>query len=238
MNERMKLWLDQELRAYETTMQEFRKKVNKTVYIIMALCVAGMLLLGLFLAISSGENVSMVFRIHLPVGCGIAVLVWFVFWCQGKAVKMEKLKSVCEKNIAEYFQSDEKREIFLTQMENKQYGRISYMDFMNTLYDKSPTQFTAGADYFMILCDAGFVFIRVSDIQNIYVKEEKSRVRYSVGDSRVSQNVTMGVSLVMEYKEGTNDDTKLYLHSMKQISETVALIRKHCPTSAEFMGTV
>ena len=33
MNERMKLWLDGELRGYEAAMREFRKKVNKTAYI-------------------------------------------------------------------------------------------------------------------------------------------------------------------------------------------------------------
>ena len=243
MNERMKLWLDAELRGYEAAMQEFRKKVNKTGYIIMALCVVGMMLFGFIVALSVGEDISMVFRIHLPIGCVIALVVWFCFWCQSKSNKMKKIRDACEKDVAAFFKSEEDQEAFLAQMEYNNYGRISYMDFVNTLYDKALTQFVAGADYFMILSRFGMRFIRVADIKNIYAEEVKSRVRYSVGNSRISQNMTVGISLIMEYKQEAlarlglkpNDNTSLFLHGMKQVDETMALIKKHCPTSAEFM---
>lgn len=243
MSERMKLWLDGELKAYEATMREFRKKVNKTGYIMMALCVAGMMLLGFIVALSVGEDILMVFRVHLPIGCVMALFVWFCFWCQGKSVKMKKIRDACETNIAAFFQSEEEQEAFLAQMESNHYGRISYMDFVNTLYDKAPTQFVAGADYFMILSRYGIQFIRTADIKNIYAEEVKSRVRYSVGDSRVSQNMTVGISLIMEYKENAlarlglkpDDYASLFLHGMKQVDETRALIKKYCPTSEEFM---
>lgn len=243
MNERMKLWLDAELRGYEAAAQEFQKKVNKTGYIMMALCVVGMMLLGFIVALSVGEDILMVFRIHLPIGCVMALFVWFCFWCQGKSVKMKKIRDACEKDVAAYFKSEEEQEVFLTQMEYNNYGRISYMDFVNTIYDKGLTQFVAGADYFMILSRYGIRFIRVADIKNIYAEEVKSRVHYSVGNSRVSQNMTTGISLIMEYKQEAlarlglkpNDYTSLFLHGMKQVDETMALIKKHCPTSAEFM---
>ena len=245
MNERMKLWLDAELRGYEAAAQEFRKKVNKTGYIIMALCVVGMMLFGFIVALSVGEDISMVFRIHLPIGCGMALIVWFCFWCQGKSGsgKMKKIRDACEKDVAAFFKSEEDQEAFLAQMEYNNYGRISYMDFVNTLYDKALTQFVAGPDYFMILSRFGMRFIRVADIKNIYAEEVKSRVRYSVGGSRVSQNLTVGISLIIEYKQEAlarlglkpNDNTSLFLHGMKQVDETMALIKKHCPTSAEFM---
>lgn len=243
MNERMKLWLDGELRGYEAAMQEFRKKVNKIVYIIMALCVVGMMLFGFVVALSVGEDILMVFRIHLPVGCVLALIVWFCFWCQGKSVKMEKIRNIWEKDIVAFFKSEEEQEVFLAQMEGNNYGRISYMDVANTLYDKAPTQFVAGADYFTILSRYGVRFIRVADIKNIHTEEVTSRVRYNVGGTRVSQNTTAGISLIIEYKQealarlGFKPDeyTSLFLHNMKQVNETRALINKHCPTSMEFM---
>lgn len=243
MNERMKLWLDGELRTYEATMQEFRKKVNKTGYIMMALCVVGMMLFGFIVALSVGEDILMVFRVHLPIGCVMALFVWFCFWCQGRSGKIKKIRNACEKDVAAFFKSEEEQEAFLAQMESNNYGRISYMDFVNTLYDKVPTQFVAGADYFTILGRYGMTFIRVADIKSIYAEEVRSRVRYSVGDSRVSQSMTVGISLIMEYKQEAlarlglkpGDYRSLFLHGMKQVNETRALIKKYCPTSEEFM---
>lgn len=243
MNERMKLWLDGELKTYEATMQEFQKKVNKIGYMMMALCVVGMMLLGFIVALSVGENILMVFRVHLPIGCVLGLIVWFCFWCQSRSGKMKKIRDACEKDVAEFFKSGEDQEAFLAQMESNNYGRISYMDFVNTIYDKAPTQFTAGADYFMILGRYGMTFIRVTDIKSIYAEEVTSRVRYNVGGTRVSQNTTAGISLIMEYKQEAlarlgrkpGEYTNLFLHNMKQVNETRALIKKYCPTSDEFM---
>lgn len=79
------------------------------------------------------------------------------------------------------------------------------------------------------------------DIDDTYAEEEKSRLRYSMGNYRVMQNVTMGISLVIEYKSDSvsqKDDErdKLYLENGKQLSQVVELIRKHCPDSERFMA--
>lgn len=113
--------------------------------------------------------------------------------------------------------------------------------FLNTAVDKYPCRFIAGPDYFVFVRDLGCRFIRVADIDDTYAEEEKSRLRYSMGNYRVMQNVTMGISLIIEYKSDSvsyKDDgrDKLYLENGKQLAQVIELIRKHCPDSERFMA--
>ncbi len=246
MNERMKLWLDGELRGYEATMQEFRKNVNKTAYISMIVCIVGIMLLGVISAISSGQSIISIFYIHLPAGCIFALFVWFCFWCQSKSASMKKARTVYERDFAEYFCSEEEQEAFLAQMEINDYGRISFMDIKNTLYDKYPTQFVAGPDYLMLLSGSGCKFIRTADIESVRIRGEWTRASCRAGSFNGFQRAMVGISLAFDYKEEAcvrlglkkDDYMAIFLHHESQVNEIVALIKKHCPASAEFMGTI
>lgn len=246
MSERMKLWLEEELKAYESTLREYKKKVNKMAWIAAALCVAAMMLLGVYIAISTGKSIVSIFYIHLPAGCIFGLFVWFCFWCQSKGASMKKARVVIEREFIDFFKTQEEQEIFLNQMERRNYGIIIYADLQNLLYDKYPEQFVAGADYFMLFSGSYCLFIRVSDIQNIHVRTEKTKARANMDGSLITVKAVTGYSLIIEYKEealarlglAKDYDMHIYLRSNKQIEDTVSLIKKYCPTSGEFMGTL
>ncbi|MCM1254453.1 MAG: hypothetical protein NC321_16675 [Clostridium sp.] len=246
MNERMKMWLEGELKEYETTLREYKRKVNKMAWAAAALCVAAMMLLGVYVTLSAGKSIVSIFYMHLPVGCVCGLFVWFCFWCQSKGASMKKARAVFERDFTEFFRTQEEQEAFLHQMESGDYGTITYMDIQNMLYDKYPEQFVAGADYLMLLGGSYCSFVRVSDIKNIRVKTEKTKAHANMDGSLVTVKAVTGYSLIVEYKEealarlGLAKDycMWIYLRKDKQIEETVSLIKKHCPASREFMGTL
>lgn len=234
MDERMKLWLDQEMKEYAGALKEFNQKQTKMIYLWMIGSVVGMTALGFAVG---GDFVS-VLKLHFPIGCVIALIIWFCFWVQNKFSSTKKVRAAYEKAITNFFKTEDDKKAFLRQMESGDCGKLH---FLNTAVDKYPCRFIAGPDYFVFIRDLGCRFIRVADIDDTYAEEEKSRLRYSMGNYRVMQNVTMGISLIIEYKSDSvsqkdDEQDKLYLENGKQLSQVVELIRKHCPDSERFMA--
>lgn len=226
MDERMNLWLEQELKEYASVLREFQQKVTRMMYLWMLLSVAGMTALGFFV----GGSPAQVFSLHFPVGCVIALVIWVCFWFQNKVSSMKKVRASYEKAIAGFFRTEEDKSAFLRQMENNDYGKI---DFMNTVTDKYPCRFIVGPDYFMFSRDLACLFIRAADIKSISAEVQNSRVRYRIGDTRVMQNLAMGVSLILEYKEDSASAKErltdsLYLENDRQYTEAAELIQKYC----------
>ena len=158
---------------------------------------------------------------------------------QSKSASMKKARAVYERDFTEYFCSEEEQETFLAQMEINDYGRISFMDVKNTLYDKYPTQFVAGPDYLMLLSGSGCKFIRTADIERVRIRGEWTRTSYRAGSFNGFLRAMVGISLAFDYKEEAcvrlglkkGDYMAIFLHHESQVNEIVALIKKHCPTS-------
>lgn len=57
---------------------------------------------------------------------------------------------------------------------------------------------------------------------------------YDAGKTHVRQNAGMGISLTVDYGDGTawvakDESAEICMESMKQLDETHALIEKYCP---------
>ena len=158
---------------------------------------------------------------------------------QSKSASMKKARAVYERDFTEYFCSEEEQETFLAQMEINDYGRISFMDVKNTLYDKYPTQFVAVPDNLMLLSGSGCKFIRTADIERVRIRGEWTRTSYRAGSFNGFLRAMVGISLAFDYKEEAcvrlglkkGDYMAIFLHHESQVNEIVALIKKHCPTS-------
>lgn len=227
MDEQLKLWLDQELKEFDTAMQKFNKKLTKMMYLYMAGSVLGLTALGFLV----GADIHTILTMHFPIGCAIALFIWICFQIQNKVTSVKKVRSAYEKAITAFFQSENDRKAFVRQMESRDYETAH---FMNTVTDKYPCRFIAGPEYFMFFRDLSCRFIRVSDIADIYAEEEKSRIRYQMGDSRISQNVTLGISLIIEYKKDPvsgkeHAADKLYLDNGSQLAKVLDMIQKYRP---------
>lgn len=227
MDERIQMWLEGELKEFSTDFKKFNEKVTKMSYLWMVISVVGLPAIG-FLA---GGDVVSVLKMNFPVGCGIALFIWLCFWFQKKRASEKRVRPGYEKAIAAAFTSEEEKKAFVRQIGSGSFGKIT---FMNTMYDKYPCRFMAGSEYLMFNRDLYCRFIRVADIEDIYCKEEKTRIRYNLGDYRVMQNMTTGISLVIEYKEGSASENarkqdSLYLDNGKQAEAVFNLIRKYCP---------
>lgn len=227
MDERIQMWLDGELKEFSEDYKKFNEKLTKMMYLWMVISVVGMVALGFLVG---GDAIS-VLKLHFPVGCGIALIIWLCLLVQKKKASEKKVRPSYEKAIAAAFTSEEEKAAFVRQIESGSFGKIT---FMNTMYDKYPCRFMAGSEYLMFNRDLYCRFIKVADIDDIYCKEEKSRIRYNLGDYRVMQNMTMGISLIIEYKAGSasekaREQDSLYLDNGKQAEEVFNLIRKYCP---------
>lgn len=227
MDERIQMWLDRELKEFSEDFKKFNEKVTKMMYLWMVISVVGMTALGFLV----GGDVVSVLKLHFPIGCVIALIIWLCLLWQKKKASAKKVRPAYEKAIAAAFQSEEDKAAFVRQIETGDLGKIT---FMNTVYDKYPCRFMAGSEYLMFNRNLYCRFIKVADIKDIYCKVEKSKIRYSLGDYRVMQNLTIGISLMIEYKTGSasekaREQDSLYLDNGKQVEEVFNLIRKYCP---------
>ena len=78
-------------------------------------------------------------------------------------------------------------------------------------------------------------------MQRLGARQETTRVGYSLGETRVRQNLGTGVSLVVGYRDGTasagkSPEATLCLDNAKQLEEAYALIRRHCPKGQALLG--
>ncbi|MCM1175390.1 MAG: hypothetical protein NC341_10115 [Blautia sp.] len=227
MDERIQMWLDGELKEFSGDFKKFNEKVTKMLYLWMVISVVGMTALGFLV----GGDAASVMKLHFPIGCAIALIIWICLLFQNKKASDKKVRPAYEKAIAAAFRSEDDKAAFVRQIESGSFGKIT---FMNTVVDKYPCRFMAGSEYLMYNRNLGCRFIKVGDIDDIYCKEEKSKIRYNLGDYRVMQNLTMGISLVIEYKNGSasekkNEQDSLYLENGRQAEEVFNLIRKYCP---------
>ena len=114
----------------------------------------------------------------------------------------------------------------------RQGAQCGRADFFNPASEKYPARLLIGPDYWLYFRGSCQVF-RVADIQSLSAKQETARVGYSLGDTRVRQNLGVGVSLVAEYREGTaaakSGPGKIFLEDAKQLDEARQLIRQYCP---------
>ncbi len=227
MDERIQMWLEGELKEFSADFKRFNEKVTKMMYLWMAVSVAGMTALGFIV----GGDAASVFKLHFPIGCGIALFIWICFVVQMKRGSTKKVRSAYERAMTEAFHSEEDKAAFVRQIESGSFGKTV---FMNTVVDRFPSRFQAGSEYLIFNRDLAVRFIRVADIEDIYCREEKSRTRYHLGDYNVIQSLTIGISLIIEYKSGSASERKsgedsLYLENGKQVETVFEYIRRYCP---------
>lgn len=219
MSEDLRGWLDRELQDYEPVWRSFRLKQQKMYYIWMAVAVAGMVALGF----GVGYDLAYVARVHLPIGLGIALFIWLCVLLTGRAASMKAVRKGFEKALSALSPSDQ--ELFVRQ----EFGRT---DFLNTLEDSLPARFLAGPDFWLYFRGACRIY-RVADMETLRAQEEENRLSYKVGGTRVRQKVSAGVSLVVEYREGTvsakEGPDRVYLANWDQFRLARDLIARCCP---------
>ena len=220
MSETMLEWLERELQDFDPVRKSFRSKQQRMYYIWMAVAVAGMVALGF----GVGYDWTYVIRVHLLIGVGIAVLIWLCVLLANRATTMKAVRKRFEKALSALSPSDQ--EAFVRQ----QYGRV---DFFNTYEDAFPARLLVGPDFWLYF--RGFCQIyRVADMEKLSAREEKTQLNYNVGgNTRVRQKVGVGVSLVVDYRDGTasagQGPDRLYLAKWEQLQTAKELIARHCP---------
>lgn len=234
MNESLNLWLDGELREFSVVFKKFKRKLKKWVPLWMALSVVGMSALGFLV----GYDFSYVLRVHFLIGCAIALFIALCFWIQGCTTSLQKARKGYEKGIDAFFRTEEDRAAFCRQMESGNYGKL---EFLNTATDRYPCRLLIGPDYWMYFRNGGCQFFRTADIQNISGRKDTARVSYNVGNARVRQNMAVGMSLVLTYrdgspsaKEGKEKEGCLSLENQGQFDAVMSLIRQYCPQSSQW----
>lgn len=221
MNENLRQWLDAEMKDYSVVFRAFNRRLMKHVPLFMLLSVVSLTLIGF----GVGYDWQYVVRVHLPIGIGIAVFIWFCYWVQTRSVSMKKVRGMYEKALSELSPSDQ--EAFARQ------APCGHGDFMNSVSDKYPARLTVGPDYWLYFRGGCRVY-RVADMEKLRIKEETSRIGYNLGKTHVRQNIGMGISLMVDYRDGTawgskSSPDKVYMENMKQVGEAQALIEKFCP---------
>lgn len=230
MGNEIKRWLDAEMQDFQKALRDFNSGTMKKLPLWMFLCVAGMVALGFFV----GADGAYVLRLHLPVGVGLALFVWLCFWLQSRSVSIKKVRASYEKALGALSPQDQAG--FASQA--PQCGQVG---FTNRLTDKYPARLTVGPEYWLYFRDLGCQVFRVADMGRLYAREEHTRVGYDIGKTHVRQSLGVGVSLVVEYRDGTafaaqNSSAAIYLENAKQLEEAYALIRRHCPKAQALLG--
>ncbi len=231
MDQRLELWLDNEMRTIEESLKGFTSKLKRSMYIYMAASVAGLVLLGVIV----GAPVKTVLTLHLPIGVVIAVFIWLCYLLQMKTTSVKKIRKIYDKAFESFFTSDEDVKAFTDLTEDAGRGDITLMN-INT--DKYPCRVTIGENYWVIFRNFSCRIIRPGDIKSIHSETEKTRVGYNLGNSRVSQKIAIGVSMIIDYKEGTqsyakNKSESLFLNNGKEYEQIKQLILERCSKAAE-----
>ncbi len=226
MSGQLKVWLEKEMKEYSELFKDFRKKVKKMVPVWMAISIIAMVALG----VGVGYDLAYVARVHLLIGVGIAVIIWFGFWVQGKAASMKQVLAVYEKEIGSFFCGPEDEEAFCKQMAE---GRYTELHFMNTKAEAYPARFLVGPDYWVLFAgNCNCSFVRTADIAGISGREEQTRI----SSGGVRARVTVGVSLIVKYKDGSpsaarerDKEMSMFLSSGDQFRKLMDAIARNCP---------
>lgn len=224
MSETLRKWLERELQDYEPVWKSFRSKQQRMYYIWMAAAVVGMVALGFVV----GYDWTYVLRVHFLIGAGIALFIWLFVLLSNRANTMKNVRKQFEKALSSLSTSDQEDIV------QQNFGRV---DFLNTAEDSFPARLFVGSDFWLYFRGVCHIY-RVSDMDKLRAKEEKTRINYNVGGTRVSQKVGVGVSLMVDYRDGTGSSDgqsdQLYLASWEQFRTAKDLIAKHCP-KAEYL---
>ncbi len=228
MNEALRQWLDREMDDYAPRFKAFNRRLMKRVPIWMALSVIGMTALGF----GVGYEWQYVMKVHLLIGLGFAAFIWLCFWLQTRSTSMKKVRAMYEQALSKLSPSDQ--EAFAGQAPT---GRA---DFTNGATDKYPARLTVGPEFWLYFRDSCHVY-RVADMESLEAIEETSRIGYNMGNTRVRQNIGIGVSIVVKYRDGTSfasdyPNAKVYMENSKQLGEARALIEKNCPKAGSLWG--
>ena len=219
MSETMREWLGRELQNFEPVWKSFRNKQQRMYYIWMTVAVAGMVALGF----GVGYDWTYVVRVHLPIGVGIAVFIWLCVLLTSRASTMKTVRKSFEKALSALSPSDQ--ETFVQQ----EFGRA---DILNTFEDSFPARLLVGPDFWLYFRGVCWIY-RVVDMEKLQVREEKTQLHYKIGSTRVRQKVGAGVSLVVDYWEGTGSakqgPDRLYLANWEQFQMAKELIARYCP---------
>lgn len=222
MNESLRQWLDREMKDYEPVFKRYNNRLMKRVPLWVLLSVGGMVALGF----GVGYDWTYVLRVHFLIGLGFGAFIWLCFWLQTRSVSMKKVRGMYEDALGKLGSSDQEGFV-------QQSPQCGSTDFLNPVTDKYPARLTVGPDYWLYFRD-GCRVLRVADIQRLKAIQETARVGYHVGNTRVRQNLGVGVSIVAEFRDGTasaakGESAKVFLENAKQLEEARALIAKHCP---------
>lgn len=231
MDQRLELWLDNEMRTIEQSLEGFTSKLKRNMFIYMAVAVAGMVLLGVLVK----APVKTVLTLHLPIGVVIAAFIWLCYFLQIKTTSVKKIRKIYDKAFAEFFTSDEDVRAFTDIAEDANRGDIT---LMNLSTDKYPCRVTIGENYWVIFRNFGCRIIRPGDIKSISAETEKTRIGYNLGSSRVSQKIAIGVTMTIDYKEGTKSyavskSEGIFLNNSKEYEQIKQLIMERYSKAAE-----
>lgn len=234
MDERLKQWVDSEMRALGAGLKQMKHESKKKMPLWMAVCILGMVGLGILV----GADLRTILSLHLVIGLVFAAFVWLGFFLANVAATPKRMESVYIKSVTGFFQSEEDIAAFTRQVET---GSAGSVDFHNGGEDSFPSRFTAGPDFLVYFRFPGCQFIRTADIQSVYKKQETTMASYSVGNRRVHQRMGIGVSCMIVFKEGSKSfleqkETGLFLKSSQQYDQVCELMRRYCPGSGEFLS--
>lgn len=235
MNTQLETWLDGEMKDFSSMLQTFKKKQKSKAPLWMAGCLIGMVALG-FIA---GYDLAYVMRVHFPIGCGIALLAGLCFWLPSKISNVKTVRKAYEKAMQDFFQNQEEQELFIRQMETGNYDKVNFYNVSETY----PSRLIVGPDYW-IYFNGACRLVRTADIQSIRRQSETTRISYNAGGSRMRQNVAVGVSLVILYKENSASATRnkgteesLFFQKSEQYQEALELIKRQCPQCQSWTGS-
>ena len=219
MSEALRGWLDRELKDFEPVWRSFRRKQQRMYYIWMVVAVVGMVALGF----GVGYDLAYVLRVHLLIGVGIAAFIWLCVLLANLANTMKNARKQFEKALSALSPSDQ--EAFAKQ----DFGRV---DFLNTTEDSFPARLLVGPYFWLYFRGICHIY-RVSDMEELWAEEEKTQIRYNIGNARVRQKVGLGVSLIVNYRKDTTSakerSDRVYLASWKQFQTAKELIARYCP---------
>lgn len=219
MNEQIKLWLDKEMSEMQNEIHKLNQKLMKKVPLWMALSIGIMVGIGIL----AGYDFSYILKVHFLIGCVFAFFIWLCFYLQTKTTSIKKVRSVYEKAIKKMLTDKEEIEPFTNQMEKGSYEAIT---FQNPTTDKYPARLLVGEDFWVYYRYPSCTIIRACDVEEINIKNETSRISYNVGNTRVRQNISAGVSFNISYKTEKEDST-IWLGNVEQVEQAKQLIQKY-----------
>ena len=167
----------------------------------------------------------------VPVWMAISIIAMVALGVGvGKAASMKQVLAVYEKEIGSFFCGPEDEEAFCKQMAE---GRYTELHFMNTKAEAYPARFLVGPDYWVLFAgNCNCSFVRTADIAGISGREEQTRI----SSGGVRARVTVGVSLIVKYKDGSpsaarerDKEMSMFLSSGDQFRKLMDAIARNCP---------